>query len=51
VLFHSLFRDAKRDVQVASFSRYEQLQPNAIDDTLASLADRDIRQQMGELGQ
>jgi ABC-type ATPase involved in cell division len=51
VQFHSLFRDAKRDVRVASFERYEQLQPNAIDDTLGALADREIRQQMGELGQ
>lgn len=51
VLFHSLFRDADRNVQVASFLRYEDLQPNAIDDTLGALADRDIRQQMGGLGQ
>ena len=51
VLFHSLFRDAERNVQVASFGSYEQLQPNAIDDTLGALADREIRQQMGELGQ
>ncbi len=51
VLFHSLFRDTDRNVQVASFPRYEDLQPNAIDDTLGALADRDIRQQMGGLGQ
>lgn len=52
VLFHSLFRDADDlGVQVASFSRYEDLQPNAIDDTLGELADREIRQQMGGLGQ
>lgn len=51
VLFHSLFRDEQRDVRVASFKRYEDLQPNAIDDTLGQLADREIRQQMGELGQ
>lgn len=51
VLFHSLFRDEERNVQVASFERYEQLRPNAIDDTLGVLADREIRQQMGNLGQ
>ena len=51
VLFHSLFRDADRNVQAASFAHYDALQPNAIDDTLAMLADREIRQQMGELGQ
>lgn len=50
-LFHSLFRDEQRNVQVASFKRYEDLQPNAIDDTLGQLADREIRQQMGGLGQ
>jgi energy-coupling factor transporter ATP-binding protein EcfA2 len=50
-LFHSLFRDEHRNVQVASFKRYEDLQPNAIDDTLGQLADREIRQQMGDLGQ
>jgi energy-coupling factor transporter ATP-binding protein EcfA2 len=51
VLFHSLFRDAARQVQVASFASYEDLRPNAIDDTLGALADREIRQQMGGLGQ
>jgi ABC-type Mn2+/Zn2+ transport system ATPase subunit len=51
VLFHSLFRDADRNVKAASFADYDALQPNAIDDTLAALADREIRQQMGGLGQ
>lgn len=50
-LFHSLFQDEQRNVQVASFKHYEDLQPNAIDDTLGQLADREIRQQMGGLGQ
>ena len=50
VLFHSLSRDDERNVQAASFKNYDQLQPNAIDDTLGELADREIRQQMGELG-
>jgi hypothetical protein len=49
-LFHSLFRDEERNVVAASFARYEQLQPNAIDDTLGDLADREIRRQMGNLG-
>lgn len=51
VLFHSLFRNTERNVQVASFESYDQLQPNAIDDTLGALADREIRHQMGGLGQ
>lgn len=51
VLFHSLYRGADHHIQVASFADYDALQPNAIDDTLAGLADREIRQQMGELGQ
>lgn len=51
VQFHSLFRDAARKVQVASFGHYDELQPNSIDDTLGALADREIRQQMGGLGQ
>ena len=54
VQFHSLFRQpdsAERNVQVASFDRYANLQPNAIDETLGALADREIRQQMGALGQ
>lgn len=50
VKFHSMFLDDQRNVQVASFARYDDLQPNAIDDTLGALADREIRQQMGELG-
>ena len=51
VLFHSLYRDEERNVRAASFERYDALQPNAIDDTLAALADREIRHQMGTLGQ
>ena len=51
VLFHSLFRDTERNVVAASFAHYEDIQPNTIDDTLGALADREIRQQMGELGQ
>jgi energy-coupling factor transporter ATP-binding protein EcfA2 len=49
--YHSLFRDAQRQIQVASFPHYGALQPNAIDDTLASMADREIRHLMGGLGQ
>lgn len=51
VLFHSLFRDTERNIKHASFKNYDDLYPNSIDDTLASLADREIRQQMGGLGQ
>ena len=51
VLFHSLYRDAQDSMRAASFADYDNLQSNAIDDTLAALADREIRQQMGELGQ
>jgi ABC-type Mn2+/Zn2+ transport system ATPase subunit len=50
VLFHSLYRNDKREIEVASFERYDDLRPNAIDDTLAALADREIAQQMGTLG-
>lgn len=51
VLFHSLFRDDQHNVQAASFMHYEDLHPNTIDDTLGQLADREIRRQMGGLGQ
>jgi AAA15 family ATPase/GTPase len=51
VLFHSLYRNAERNIVASSFTAYDNLQPNAIDDTLGGLADREIRQQMGELGQ
>jgi hypothetical protein len=51
VLFHSMYRDQARSVKAASFDRYDALRPNAIDDTLGALADREIRQQMGKLGQ
>lgn len=50
VLFHSLFRDAERKLQVASSAQYQELQPNSIDDAFAALADREIQQQMGGLG-
>ncbi|WP_431102091.1 AAA family ATPase [Roseateles noduli] len=51
VQFHSLFRDEQRKVNVASFADYDLLEPNVIDETLGALADREIRQQMGDLGQ
>jgi predicted ATP-binding protein involved in virulence len=50
VLFHSLYRNAERNVLVSSFATYDNLHPNAIDETLGGLADREIRQQMGGLG-
>lgn len=51
VQFHSLFHDQDRKLRVASFKRYEDLQPNVIDETLGTLVDREIRQQMEGLGQ
>ncbi|RZI63014.1 MAG: AAA family ATPase [Rubrivivax sp.] len=51
VQFHSLFRDEHRKVKAASFANYDSLEPNVIDETLGALADREIRQQMGDLGQ
>lgn len=50
-LYHSLYRDTERQIQVASVDRYDDLQPNAIDETLGLMADREIRRQMGDLGQ
>jgi ABC-type ATPase involved in cell division len=49
--YHSLYRDASGKVCAASFDRYDELQPNAIDDTLATMADREIQNAMGGLGQ
>ncbi len=44
--FNSLFRDPEGNVKIASFSQYDDLQPNPIDEAFSDLADREIRQQM-----
>lgn len=49
--YHSLYRDESGQVCAASFEHYDELQPNAIDDTLATMADREIQNAMGGLGQ
>ena len=51
IIFHSLFREKDGKVSASSFDNYDELHPNTIDETLGSLADREIRRQMGGLGQ
>ena len=49
--YHSLFRTEDQEIAVQSFSGYDDLVPNPIDEAFGDLADREIRQQMGNLGQ
>ncbi len=51
MIYHSLYRDSERQIQAASVAHYDELQPNAIDETLGLMADREIRRQMGAVGQ
>mgnify|MGYP006333918625 FL=1 len=51
VLFHSLYRDSMGNIKADSFTDYEALTPNAIDDAFAGMVDREIQQSMGGLGQ
>jgi predicted ATPase len=50
ILFHSLFRNTKDEVELASTDSYLQINPNAIDDTFESFVDREIEKSMGKLG-
>lgn len=43
ILYHSLYRDKKtNEINISSTSDYEDIYPNAIDDTFAELIDREI---------
>lgn len=51
VFFHSLYRDNKTgEVEVSSTGKYQEISPNAIDDTFGSIVDREIEKSMGGLG-
>lgn len=50
VLFHSLYRDGTGSIKADSFTDYDALTPNAIDDAFAGMVDREIHQSMGGLG-
>jgi ABC-type ATPase involved in cell division len=51
ILFHSLFRNHKDEVELASTEKYLQINPNAIDDTFGGFIDREIERSMGKLGE
>ncbi len=51
IIFHSLYRDAKNgEILHASTGQYNDICPNAIDDTFGSIVDREISKSMGGLG-
>ena len=50
LLFHSLYRDDGGSIKAGSFTDYDALSPNAIDEAFAGLVDREIQQTMGGLG-
>ncbi len=50
LLFHSLYRDDGGSIKAGSFTGYDALSPNAIDEAFAGLVDREIQQTMGGLG-
>lgn len=51
LMFHSLYRDPKRsEIQVASTSAYDSINPNAIDVTFGDIIEREISHSMGDLG-
>lgn len=50
LLFHSLYRDGTGLIKADSFTDYDALTPNAIDDAFAGMVDREIQQSMGGLG-
>ncbi len=51
VFFHSLYRDKDTgEIKVSSTGKYQELSPNAIDDTFGSIVDREIEKSMGGLG-
>ena len=50
VLFHSLYRDGTGCIKADSFTRYDDLTPNAIDEAFAGLVDREIQSSLGGLG-
>lgn len=50
ITFHSLYKEEDGEVAISSTEDYEQIHPNAIDDTFATLIDQDVTRSMGNLG-
>lgn len=50
ITFHALYKDENGEIMVNSTADYQQIHPNAIDDTFASLIDHDVTRSMGDLG-
>ena len=51
IIFHSLYRSAEtREIEVSSTNQYQNISPNAIDDTFGNMVDREIKKTMGGLG-
>jgi hypothetical protein len=50
MLFHSLYRDDGGSIKAGSFTDYDALSPNAIDEAFAGLVDREIQQSMRGMG-
>jgi predicted ATP-dependent endonuclease of OLD family len=51
ILYHSLFRNqVSGEISHSFFSVFQDISPNAIDDTFGSLIDRQLSRDMGELG-
>jgi ABC-type ATPase involved in cell division len=50
ILFHSLFRNSRDEVELTSTEKYLQINPNAIDDTFGGFIDREIEKSMGKSG-
>ncbi len=51
VMFHSLFRDSEsKSIRYNSTHEFDQITPNAIDDTFGNFISREISKEMGSLG-
>lgn len=51
ILYHSLYRDpATHELQVSSFDRFDDVEPNAIDESFGALVDRELQRSMGGPG-
>ncbi len=50
IRYHSLYRDSKDEIINAASDTFQDISPNAIDDTFGSLIDRQVSKDMGDLG-
>lgn len=50
VMYHTLYRDETKNIHVSSTDSFDEIDPNPIDDTYGHLINKEIKNEMGDIG-